>query len=335
MAGLNGGMDSHVLLFEDVTDWYIPDKEEQQLLVYPGAIVATPDLAAHAKNMRDMVQWRQGQDSEVIRDWRMEYRGLSFRVHKQRTVDGLMYILRRISTELPQLSKLGLPAEILQIVTKSSYGELGGLVLVTGGPGHGKSTTCAAILIERVLQFGYFCLTVEDPPEFSLHGDHVAKNGRVGKIVQVPANTESFAIDLKDALRCYPANVRGSMLMVGEIRDGDTAAQVLRSAVNGQLVFSTLHASDPIAALERILTLAKESMGTEEAQSLLAHSLRAVLQQQLIAGKLYMDPLLSMGSHSSVASRIKTGNMAMLGTDIQQQKVQSQHGKLIESLRTK
>lgn len=320
------------LTFEDVTDWYIPENEDQQLIVYPGALVAEGDLAVHALNLRQLVQWRQGQESEPLRDWRFEYKGLSLRAHRQRTVDGVMYMLRRISTELPDLNKLGLPSDVLRLMTNPAFGEMGGLVLVSGGPGQGKSTTCAAILVERVRKFGYFCLTVEDPPEFALHGDHVAKNGRIGKIVQVPAGAESFAVDLKDALRCYPSNMRGSMLMVGEVRDGDTAAQLLRAAVNGQLVFGTLHAADPIAALERILTFAKESMDPEEARSLLSHSLRAVLQQRLVSGKLDMEPLLSMNSNSSVAARIKQGNLATLSTDLKQQMTQSRHGRLLESL---
>lgn len=321
------------LKFEDVTDWYLPeDAEAQDFLIYPGAVRAEGDILVHAKKLRDMVQWRQGQENDQLRDWRLEYREVAFRAHRQRTVDGIMYILRRISTELPELDDLGLPAEIRRWIESPLLAEHGGLVLVTGGPGHGKSTTCAAIVTCRVRTFGHFCLTVEDPPEFSLHGNHVTRSGKIGKIVQVPAASESFSLELKDALRCYPSNMRGSMLMVGEVRDGDTAAQLLRSAVNGQLVISTLHAADPIAALERLLALAKEAMGPEEAKSLLSHSLRGVLQQRLVAGKLAMEPLLSLNQHSSVAARIKSGSLAQLSTDVQQQATFMRNKSLLTSL---
>lgn len=320
------------LRLEDVTDWYIPETDERELLVYPGAVLASGELAEHGRALREMVLWRQSQEQTVLQDWRVEYRGLKLRAHRQRTVDGVMYILRRISTEMPQLSALGLPPEIVKLVTRPNFGEQGGLVLVSGMPGHGKSTTAAAIVSERVRQFGCFGLTVEDPPEFSLHGDYPSRNGRIGKIVQVPANGSSFAVDLHDALRCYPASMRGSMLMVGEVRDGATAAELLRSACNGQLVLATFHASDPIATLERVLSMAKEVMGADEARSLLAHALRAVLQQRLVAGRLYMDSLLSMSSSSTVAARIRSGHLEMLGTDLQQQKVNAQNGRLLESL---
>lgn len=317
---------------DDVTDWYIPEDPEQKILIYPGSLVVSGELEVHAKKLREMVQWRQGQEAELLRDWRLEYRGHTYRAHRQRTVDGVMYILRRFSMTLPDIMGLGLPSELLSLAVGHTFSGMGGLVLVSGGPGQGKSTTCAAILVERVCRYGYFGLTVEDPPEFSLHGDHEAKNGRIGKIVQVPAAAESFASDLKDALRCYPSNSQGSMLMVGEVRDGDTAAQVLRAAVNGQLVLATLHSSDPIGALERILTLAKQSMGKDEANSLLAHSLRLVIQQRLLSGRLVADFLISTGPTSSVAARIKSGNLALLSTDVQQQKTQALHGRLLESL---
>lgn len=317
----------------DVTDWYIPEGDDQEVIIYPGAIKATGELREHAKHLRDLALWRQSQDLAPPSDWQLEYHEIQMRAHRQSTVGGTLYILRRISTDLPELKKLGIPAEVVKLLTMPNFGEHGGLVLLTGGPGHGKSTTAAAILLERVRAFGYFCLTVEDPPEFAMHNEYLASNGRIGQIIQVPAKSESFAYDLKDALRCYPSSMKGSMLMVGEVRDGNAAAQLLRAAVNGQLVFATLHAGDPIAALERVLSLAKEEMGQDEAKSLLAHSLRGVLHQRLEAGKLQMEVLLSMSPTSTVAARIKGVSLAQLSTDLEQQKTLLARGKLLESIR--
>jgi twitching motility protein PilT len=320
--------------WESVTDWYIPEAEGQEVIVYPGAIRAAGPLVEHAKQLRDLALWRQSQDTTPPSDWQLDYQGVQMRAHRQRTVNGTLYIMRRISTVLPELKKLGIPAEILRMVANPNFGEHGGLILLTGGPGHGKSTTAAAILLERVKAFGYFCLTVEDPPEYAMHNEYLAANGRIGQIIQVPARSESFAFDLRDALRCYPSSMKGSMLMVGEVRDGNAAAQLLRAAVNGQLVFATLHAGDPIAALERVLSLAKEEMGADEAKSLLAHSLRAVLHQRLTNGKLEMEALVSLTPTSSVAARIKGASLAQLSTDREQQRTLLSRGKLLESLNT-
>lgn len=327
---------------EDVTDWYISAEDStdggSSILVYPGAFEAKGELEEHGKKLREIALWRQGQELDELRDWRIEYRGIAYRAHRQRTVEGSMYILRKLKTGLPNVAQLGLPSDVLNMLLHQRFGESGGLVLITGGPGHGKSTTTAAVVIKRVLRFGSFCLTVEDPPEFPLHGDHPADNGCIGKVVQVPAHPGSFAVDLKDALRCYPSNMMGSMLMVGEVRDGDTAAQLLRAAVNGQLVFATMHASDPIAALERLLALGRESMGADEAKSLLAYSLRMVLHQTLardvLSGgiRLQADVLVSAGPTSSVAGRISSeaSNLRMLASEMERQRTLLSQGRLFE-----
>lgn len=315
-----------------VTDWYIPEDQDVGVICYPGAIKATGDLLLAANILRADAVWRHSQEQHCPPDWQYEYNGINFRVHRQGTVGGTIYILRRISTNLPKVEDIGLPDEVLRLLTWRNFGDSGGLVLVSGGPGHGKSTTCAALVLGRVRRFGHFCLTVEDPPEFALHGEYLSLAGPLTQIIQVSARSESFAFDLKDSLRCYPSNVKGSMLMVGEVRDGGAAAQLLRAAVNGQLVFTTVHASDPIAALERILSLAKEEMGSDEARSLLAHSLRAVLHQSLEAGRLDVTHLFSMNSTSSVASRIKGGNLALLSTDLEAQKTQLARRGLIQAL---
>lgn len=323
------------LEWKNVTDWYIHEDEGRPVVVYPGAIKAEGELLVHAGRLRDSALWHQSQTANAPADWQLEYDGIQMRAHRQTTVNGTLYIMRRISTTLPALKALGIPPEVQKLVSMPEFSESGGLVLLTGGPGHGKSTTAAAILLERVMTYGHFCLTVEDPPEFAMHSEYLAANGRVGQIIQVPARSASFADDLRDALRCYPSSMKGSMLLVGEVRDGDAAAQVLRAAVNGQLVFATLHAGDPIAALERILSLAKSQMGEIEAKSLLAHSLRAVLHQQLLGRKLQMDVIFSMSSTSSVAARIKSASgLAQLSNDREQQKVWLAKGKLAENLLT-
>lgn len=317
----------------DVTDWFIPE-EGDNVLVYPGAIKAHGELLEFAKELRKDCAWRLSQSVDPPDDWQTDVGEYSFRVHRQVTVGGTKYILRKVSKELPVLSGLGIPDELVKILSWQKFGDGGGLVVVSGRPGHGKSTSCSAIILERVKAFGYFALTVEDPPEFAMQDEYMAKNGAMGQIIQVPAKTETFASELRGALRCYPANMRGSMLMVGEIRDGEAAAQLLRAALNGQLVFATVHSNNPSAALERILAMAKEAMGDEVAHSLLSASLRLVIHQTLIGGKLEVQPLFSMHASTPVASAIKRGQISTLSSTLtmQQALLKKNSGALIQSL---
>lgn len=314
-----------------ITDWYIPEGNEHLTRVYPGARPVSGALLEHARAIGQLVAKRR-EGGAFIRDYRLEYQGLLLRGHIQETVEGVMHMLRRVARELPSIHVLGLPKEVKRALIDPRFGSKGGLILFTGGPGNGKSTTASALVTERVLVSGAFCICVEDPPEFMLQGDHPAAGGRIGKIIQVPAVGGAFSECLRDALRCYPSNSRGAMLLIGEIRDAQTAAQALRAAVNGQLVISTLHASDPIAALERILSMSAEHLGADEARTLLAHSLRAVIQQSLDHGALSAQCLFSTKPQSSVAASISAGQMRLLSTELEQQQIFIERGMLLQRL---
>lgn len=322
--------------FDSITDWFLPASgaTNQRFLAYPGGVQLEGSLLETAMKLREAIEWALGQSNDPLNDWRYSFQSATFRVHRQRTVDGGMYMVRRIADERPELSSLGLPDELVRLLSSKAFGEKGGLVVVAGGTGDGKSTTLAAVLVARVTKHGYFCLTVENPPEFPLHGHYpcLADGAVMGQIVQVPAISDSFALDLRDAMRCYPSNMRGSMLMVGEVRDGDTAAQLLRAAVSGQLVFCTIHASSPIGALERLLTMSKEYLGAEEANSLLGAALRAVLVQRLGTKGPEVSPLISGDEASAVAARIRRGDLSLLSSEITQQATWLKSGQLLQNL---
>jgi Tfp pilus assembly pilus retraction ATPase PilT len=285
----------------EITDWFIPADALADAVVYPGPREVPQALQPALRRLLELAMLR----SQTHSDYAIDLDGVRYRGHRQLTVGGECHVLRRISDTLPRIEKLGMPADVVRAVCHPSFGNSGGLVLVSGATGHGKSTSCAAIIMERVKRHGAFCLTVEDPPEFPMHGNHPAADGRMGKVMQVPADGRSFPNDLRDALRCYPANQAGTMLLVGEIRDASTASLVLSAAVNGHLVFATLHAGELVATLERVLALARGEMGSEEASTLLGHSLRAVLHQQIVGGRLQMTHLFSSGPASGVCATIK------------------------------
>jgi MSHA biogenesis protein MshE len=158
------------------------------------------------------------------------------------------------------LDKLGMPPEMLkrfrEIISRSS-----GMVLVTGPTGSGKTTTLYSGLAE-INKIDLKIITVEDPVEYRLPG-----------IVQVQVNDKigfTFASVLRAAMRQDP-----DVILVGEMRDAETAQIGLRAAMTGHLVFSTLHTRDTAGTLFRLV-----DMGVP--RFMVASSVQAVLAQRLI-----------------------------------------------------
>ncbi len=147
-------------------------------------------------------------------------------------------------------------AQLMRMLARSS-----GLVLVTGPTGSGKTTTLYAALAERSTP-GVKVVTVEDPVEYRLDG-----------VVQLPVNAKAgfgFANALRAILRHDP-----DVILVGEMRDAETAEIAVQAALTGHLVLSTLHTTDATGALPRLV-----EMGI--APYLLAATLHGVLAQRLV-----------------------------------------------------
>ncbi len=174
--------------------------------------------------------------------------------------------LRHVPVEVPSIEDLHLPAAVRELAFSPR-----GLVLVTGRTGSGKSTTLAAMVdaLNRVTTRNI--ITVEDPIEF-LHRD------RMSFIHQreVGLDTRSFNDGLKYVLRQDP-----DIILVGEIRDLETMSTVLMAADTGHLVLSTLHTTDVVQTLQRIISFYPPHQHDEIRLSMSAN-LRAVISQRLI-----------------------------------------------------
>jgi Tfp pilus assembly pilus retraction ATPase PilT len=307
---------------EYITDWYLPERDPLAGFFYPGPmeIRRFPSIYDMASGLleRSIAKTKDGYEEFVVRAGNVSYRG-----HKIDSVDGYIYTLRRMPTMIPRLEQLGMPSPI-QSIMMDSHLNRGGLLLVCGETGNGKSTTCASVVKDRMLKHGSFCLTVEDPPEMPLHGIH----GK-GRCIQTEVRSGNFAEAMRGAMRCYPS-VNGSMLYVGETRDSETAAEVLTIATNGHLVLTTIHAQDVQSALHRFLILAKARTSEEDARNAMGSVFRLALHQRLEAQsagsqagkkKLKLQFLISQDRTSPVASRIRKGEIDALASDIQQQKM--------------
>jgi MSHA biogenesis protein MshE len=178
------------------------------------------------------------------------------------TIYGQSVVMRLLNQDLGirGLDDLGMPEVMLKRFRDVLSRHLG-LVLVTGPTGSGKSTTLHAALLE-INNVGLKIISVEDPVEY-----------RVPGITQVQVNDKidlTFARALRSILRQDP-----DILLVGEIRDDETAEICLRSAMTGHLVLSTLHTRDAISTPFRLLDMAAQPF-------MVATSLQAVIAQRLV-----------------------------------------------------
>jgi twitching motility protein PilT len=189
-----------------------------------------------------------------------------FRVNAFRQRGATSFALRVIPKKVPRFEDLGLPEGI-----RSLAEEHRGLVLVTGATGSGKTTTLAAMIdyINRARQS--HIVTIEDPIEI-LHPDHQSiVNQR-----EIGLDTENFGQALRRALRQDPDTI-----LIGELRDAETAQTALQAAESGHLVFSTLHTVDAAETIGRMIEFFPEGKQIQ-IRSIMAGVLRGVVSQRLL-----------------------------------------------------
>jgi twitching motility protein PilT len=215
------------------------------------------------------------------------------------------FVCRVIPNELPDAGRLGLeqPVQRLALLAK-------GLVLVTGPTGSGKSTTLAALIDLANQQRPDHILTIEDPIEFVHQRKRCLVNQR-----EVGTHTDSFKSGLRAALREDP-----DIVMVGEMRDLETIAIALETAVTGHLVFGTLHTSSAVGTIDRIVDQFPADR-QQQIRVMLADSLKCVLSQILLKRKgggriaaleaLFITPAISNlireGKTFQIPSAMQTG----------------------------
>ena len=219
-------------------------------------------LISRLKIMSEMniVEKRAPQDGQF--STKVDGRPLDVRVASVSTVFGEKIVMRLLdkSKSMVGLAELGMPAETYKTYAKLVHAPFG-MVICAGPTGAGKTTTLYATLLE-INSTGKNVTTVEDPVEYVFPG-----------INQVQTNVKAgltFATGLKALLRQDP-----DVILVGEIRDADTARIAIQSALTGHFVLSSLHGTDSVAALHRLLDMGIEAF-------LVASAIVGVVSQRLL-----------------------------------------------------
>ncbi|MBV6633933.1 MAG: Flp pilus assembly complex ATPase component TadA [Alphaproteobacteria bacterium] len=272
----------------------------------PGNVDVTREYEADLARLREQLHLIKKEDFSLAHD-EVRYRG-----SRARLANGEHWVcLRRISGQVPTLEELKVDELLLPVLR--GLGRRNGLIIVCGGTGQGKSTTANAILADYLDRLGHVAMTIEDPVEFNMSGER----GNGGYCFQVEVeDDEAWAPSLKRALRWHPR-----YMLVGEIRSGAAAAQVLRAATSGHLVITTLHAGSVEKGIQAMIQVAETEIGSR-AQELVAEGISAVLHQTLTPTGPEISYIFPNPSGADPARQyIRAGKLHMLNSFMEQQAI--------------
>jgi twitching motility protein PilT len=269
-----------------------PPKMRQHGTIIP--IRETPlshdELAGMMSEICGPARWKRFMDSGDL-DFAYEMNEHSrFRCNYLKQTNGLGCVFRLIPTKISSLDDLGIPPIVKE------FGHMrGGLVLVTGPTGSGKSTTLAALIDYINETFNRHIITVEEPIEFV----HSNKRSIITQR-EVPEHCMTFAQGLKASLR-----EDSDIVLVGEMRDLETIQLALTAAETGLLVFGTLHTNNARKTVDRMVDVFPSDQQSQ-VRTMLATSLRGVVAQLLLkkspeagGGRMAVNEILVVNTAAS------------------------------------
>ncbi len=261
-------------------------------------------------------------DKHKRHSFRINFKGRSYRVAVFDGIasgNGHAFSLRKGMDTIPDFYKLGLPERIAEWLTDANQQK--GLILFSGAQASGKTTSAASCISKRLVKFGGHALSIEMPAEMPLSGMH----GEHGTCWQCDLDGEA---DLPAVLQVSHRST-ADIIYIGEVLGSTTASELLQISLSSsrQLIFSTIHGTGVVAALDRLLTWAKENAG-EAAALNLSECLLGVIHQELVptknGGWELNSPefLLLPDSQRAKATRamIKDGNLKALNDVIKEQR---------------
>lgn len=246
-------------------------EHKKPLFKIQGRVLPIEEIPVSSEQLDEL--WNECRAEADVLDMDTSYttqEGERFRVNLFRYMGARGAVLRWVRSWIPDWEHLRLPADILQNWCMRTSG----LILICGSTGAGKSTTLASCLNWINQNEPKHIVTIEDPVEYLFFDTQAVFTQR-----EVGPDTPSYLEGLRQSLRQAP-----DVIMVGEIREASTAVTVLQACETGHLVFSTLHASSSVEALDRFIQL----LPVEElkvALSILSSQLVGVLCQKLLPAR--------------------------------------------------
>ncbi len=258
----NGASDIHIRELEKpcfringaLTPIKTQDFAHEDLLSLCSILAAEDD---QNRNLDDLTE-RDG-SYEIPNLCRLRYNILKFN-------GKLAIVLRIISQDIPDIDKLKLPDCLKNIAVNPR-----GLILVTGATGSGKSSTLAAMMNHINHTKRVHIVTIEDPIEYL----HPQMKARITQR-EIGTDTEGFTSAFRSALRQDP-----DVISIGEMRDADTASIALKAAETGHAILSTVHTTDAISTIGRLISMFPPEE-QDNARKRLADNLYAIVSQRLL-----------------------------------------------------
>src|SRR5213593_664244 len=289
-----------IVVRQEASDWHIAEGEPPKIRMHGDimAIRAEPISHDEAKRMLSEVcgprNWEIfEQHGDLDFAYQMDEHS-RFRSNYFKQSEGYAAAFRLIPTKISTLEQLGIP-----MVVKDFAYLRGGLVLVTGPTGSGKTTTQAALVDFINENFSKHVVTIEEPIEFV----HDNKRSIITQR-EVPGDSISFAAGLKASLR-----EDTDIVLIGEMRDLETISLALTAAETGLLVIGTLHTNNARKTVDRMID-AFPADRQAQAQTMLANSLRGVVAQLLLkkadgSGRVAVNEILI--ANAAVGAIIREG----------------------------
>lgn len=180
-----------------------------------------------------------------------------------------MFFVRKTKARIIPFPELGLRPDVESLIQTK---KIEGLILIAGRMANGKTTTASSIVVNRLETFGGVGIVIEDPIETHLHGPH-------GKGICYQSAASRFEGGYKESI-IRTLRTGTDLIMIGEIRDSDTATEVVNASINGHLIVSTIHSGSVKEAIEKLYNFCDVSIRKSVSEGLLL-----VIHQELVEGK--------------------------------------------------